>query len=272
MPSPVDQAKCCTPEIVNVPGLEGDPGVDGENGLNAFTLTTNDFLVPAIGDPVTVQVEDSSWMVIGQVVVVDGPAHFTVTSKPSSTSAELTFLGQVGDITAGDTVSAGATVSPSGVAGQMALTSITVLATGTAATIGTTAGGALLNFGTIKPTFTVPTAAGEKWLVLARVRYSRAAWESASRTLTTRLRRTNNTAQDIGNGTGTDSVTACVIPTAASAITDTMAIISLPPIIYTASGVDDVIELWASLSAVASVGGAIVANEANITAVKISDS
>ena len=226
-------------------------------------------MIPAIGDPVTVQVEDSSWMVLGQVVVIDGPAHFTVTSKPSATSAELTFLGNVGDITPGDTVSAGATVSPSGVAGEMALTSITKLATGTAATIGTTAGGALLNFGTIKPTVIVPTAIGEKWLILARVRYSRAAWQSVARTLTTRLRRTNNTPADIGNGAATDSKTEYAIAVAAAAITDTMAIICLPPIVYTASGTNDVIEIWASLDNPASTGGAIVANEANITAVKI---
>jgi len=106
-----------------VPGLEGAPGLDGTDGINAFTHTTADFVLPNGGDTVLVTVDSSAWMVIGQVLIVgvgadgngNGPAHFRVSSLPSSTSASLEFLNIAGDLLPADTVTSGSTVSPSAV-------------------------------------------------------------------------------------------------------------------------------------------------------------
>lgn len=117
---------CCNPcgtiQPTQVPGLEGPPGLDGTSGINAFSTTTANFVVPAISGNVVVTLDSSVWMVIGQVVIAGagyanpaagGPAHFTVTSIPTATTVELQFLGSVGDVLSGETILAGATVSPS---------------------------------------------------------------------------------------------------------------------------------------------------------------
>lgn len=114
---------CCTPccpttETVNVPGLEGPDGTDGTNGTgggNAYTFTTADFVVPAIGSNVTVSVASSDWMVVGQKVITEGPATFEVISKPTSQSAVLEFKGYTDDVAPTTTVPSGSSVGPSGV-------------------------------------------------------------------------------------------------------------------------------------------------------------
>ena len=125
---------CGTTITVNTPGSDGPAGIDGvdgtngadgANGLNAWTKVTDDpgVVIPAIGATATFNVEDSTWMVVGQVVIIgvavdgegSGPAHFQVTAIPSTTSVTLEYLGITGDIGAGDTILLGSTVSPSAV-------------------------------------------------------------------------------------------------------------------------------------------------------------
>lgn len=107
--------ECCsapTTQTVNVPGIEGEAGNDG---ANAFTVATASFNVPAAaGSNVTVDVENSEWMVVGQVLVFAGPATFRVVSKPSTTSVILTWLDYPNDIAGGTLINSGAAVSPSG--------------------------------------------------------------------------------------------------------------------------------------------------------------
>lgn len=134
-------SNCCTSvcqdtEVVNVPGVQGEAGADGADGtdgVNAFTVTTADFNVPAVGANVSVSVADSSWMTVDQTVVSEGPAHFQVVSKSSSTQVTLEFLGYSPDVSPGAVVSSGAQISPSGP--QPVVTGITALtdnSTGTA--------------------------------------------------------------------------------------------------------------------------------------------
>lgn len=112
---------CCAPcpevQTVNVPGVEGPAGTDGADGVdgvNAYTLTTADFVVPAAAANVNVQVGNSSWMVVGQKVVVTGPAHFTVMAKPSINSATLRFEDYEGDVATGTNIPTASAVGPSG--------------------------------------------------------------------------------------------------------------------------------------------------------------
>lgn len=121
-------APCPTVETVNVPGLEGADGAagsSGSNGVGAFTVVTGAFNVPPdLVTPVTIGVANSSWMVIGQILIIGqgagvalanpGPATFIVNAIPSAASVQLLWLNYPGDVAAGTAISANAIVSPSG--------------------------------------------------------------------------------------------------------------------------------------------------------------
>lgn len=132
---------CCTPccpdtELVQTPGLEGPPGTDGEagsDGVNAFTITTSNFQVPAISASVSVAVANSSWMTVGQNVFVLGAGYFSVTSKANSLQATLTYLDYSGNTNTGNIIASGAQISPAGTQPDFsAITALTDNSTGTA--------------------------------------------------------------------------------------------------------------------------------------------
>lgn len=117
--------------IVDIPGAKGATGAAGTNGadgINAFTLTTAGFVMPAEGAAVVVAVGETSWMGIGQVVFVGVPGGgargtFRVAAKGSGTSVTLTNLADTAlseylDNSPPGTVFAGASVvAPSGLQG-----------------------------------------------------------------------------------------------------------------------------------------------------------
>jgi len=148
---------CCQPcpsvQISEVPGPQGDDGTDGSNGTNAFSFVGGvGFTIPAIGATVGVTLDTSKWMVIGQIVVVDGPANFQVTAVPTDTSATLKFMGYFGDLPAGTAMAVGLKVSPAGVSGAIVgdvAISSPADPTGTADATGKMMGLA----GTVTPTF-----------------------------------------------------------------------------------------------------------------------
>lgn len=287
-----DCCACPTPEVVLVPGSPADPCVpcaDGDPGINAFTLTTAGFTIPVFGNNVTIAVGVSSWAGVNQPIFISDPAgvkfaSFEVVSIPSSTSLEITPYGYAGDSVNPATLDTGSTVSPSGTqpAGPIAIAgggtgsttattaraalgvggaNLSVYASGTAYQLTNTS--ALLDFGTTDPTLTI-TSAGV-WLILARARidYTGATF-AAVRTGTLKLRRTNNTAADLANSSGsflTDIITT---------LTYTLAVIDLQPIIYTTTNSNDVIELWGDISVVPTAGS-IDASEASIVAIKLYD-
>ncbi len=114
MPAIQSCTPCCsTTQITEIPGPEGQGGGDGQDGQNAYTLTTAPFVVPAVGDDVTVSVLSSLWMAIGQMLVVVG-TFFRVVSKPTATSVTLENLGYTGGDPPGATINAGSTLSPAG--------------------------------------------------------------------------------------------------------------------------------------------------------------
>lgn len=112
--------QCGTTTTVNVPGSEGEGGTNGTDGVNAYTHTTADFTLPGDGLDVTVDVDSSVFMVIGQIFIIgvgydgvgDGPQHVEVAAIPSSTSVTFTQRDVAGDLGTGD-ISSGSTVSPS---------------------------------------------------------------------------------------------------------------------------------------------------------------
>lgn len=125
----------CTPEVTLVPGSPGVPGADGTNGINAFSFVTASFVVPAINSNVTVSVGTSAWMTVGQNIFIETAGNFEVVSFPTAQSVVLKYLDYTGNTNAGNTITAGAQVSPSGVQAPLSAalpTALTDSTTGTA--------------------------------------------------------------------------------------------------------------------------------------------
>ncbi len=111
------QCGCAVVEAVNVPGLKGDPGNDGADGQNAYTITTADFILPAANANVMVSVASSLWMAVGQnLVISDGTnvGNFLIISFPTANSVIVEWLNYPGDSVTTTTILSGATVSPGG--------------------------------------------------------------------------------------------------------------------------------------------------------------
>lgn len=130
--SPQDCCRPCeSPVVVNTPGTpgtNGTPGANGATGANCFTLTTAQFLMPAEGGNVVVDVAQSVWAVVGQIVAVGiaGGAsfgYFAVVSVPSITQITLQNLKNTAageyltNSAVGTAFVAGNSVSPGGLQG-----------------------------------------------------------------------------------------------------------------------------------------------------------
>jgi len=136
--------------------------------------------------------------------------------------------------------------------------SLAAYASGTAYAL--TATPAALVFGTTSPNLTLDKAG--TYLLSGRINLQYAgATFAANQTVTLKLRRTNNTAADLTNGTTT--VTTRIITT----ITDELGSISLPPVLYAATA-GDVISIFASVAATPSAG-ALNATDASIVATRL---
>ncbi|MGV1047661.1 MAG: hypothetical protein ACOYD4_03930 [Solirubrobacterales bacterium] len=273
-----------------MPGIEGDAGPAGTNGINgtnSSTTLTADLTIPAINAPVAVTVVSNAWMVVGQVVVSgDGVdfGTFRVVSKTGTTGATLTFLGAPGDSAPAAVIANGSIVTPGGApqstplaiasggtgsatvqAATLALglkkTPLSVAAAGTAYSLTNTA--ALLNFGTTDPSLTINAPGTYLLLASVRIDYTAATF-AAVRTLTLKIRRTNNTAADITGATR--SAKTDIITT----LTYTLGDIQIPPAVYVTTNSDDVLEIWGSIDVVPSAGS-IDAVDATLVAVRLFD-
>lgn len=252
---------CTTPQSVNVPGVQGNAGADGTDGNNAYTTLTLASAVPAaVGDQITVTVANSGWMVVGQIVVIDGPASFEVVQVLTATTAILEWKQYPGDVAALTALALGATVAPAGVLNT--LSTLSVYASGTVATLPDTTA-AVLNFGTTDPTLTI-TAAGT-YLLLSRAVLNYAAWKSTAQNVNLRLYRNNNTPAALTNAT----TVFAMINSAAAAITYSLGSQVLPAIIYTTANNNDQIELQGWTDAAPSVSGTIESSAAEIVAIRI---
>lgn len=137
---------------------------------------------------------------------------------------------------------------------------LSVYAAGTAYQLTNTA--ALLTFGTTSPSLTI-TSPGT-YLILGRVRvdYNGATF-AASRTLTLKFRRTNNTAADLTNGS--TAFLTDIVTTKVATMTDD----ELPHVIYTTQNSNDIIQIFGDVDTVPSAGS-LDASEAEIIAIKLS--
>lgn len=137
--------------------------------------------------------------------------------------------------------------------------SLSVYASGTAYQL--TNSSAALNFSGTDPIITINKAG--TYLIRASVKldYTGATF-AASRTVTLKLRRTNNTAADVSNSTitlGTEIVTTQ---------TSVFEVLSLPDVIYTTSNITDTLTIFGDVS-VAPSAGSLDASAASIVAIRI---
>ncbi len=120
MSAPENANPCCsTAKTTQYPGVAGDKGDAGTNGINAFTLLSSALVLPTSPtDALTASVADSTWMAVGEVIFFsDGTnfAHVRVTSKPSAASVSGVFLRYPGNAADGVSIGIGAIVTPSGI-------------------------------------------------------------------------------------------------------------------------------------------------------------
>lgn len=127
LPVPYDCVRCpteCSP--TQVPGVQGEPGANGTNGtdgINAFTIVTSDFVMPAIGGTVVVEVESTAWMVgeqgavYGQALAIEFAGTLLITAIVDPTHVTIINLGYTGNAAPGSAIPAGARVGASGVEG-----------------------------------------------------------------------------------------------------------------------------------------------------------
>lgn len=137
---------------------------------------------------------------------------------------------------------------------------ITSYAVGTAYQLTNTA--AQLNFGTTDPGITIARPGTYLILARARIDYTGATF-AAVRTVTIKLRRTNNTAADLTNGS------SVLLTEIITTLTYTAGHVVIPPVIYTTTRNDDIIQIFGSIDVVPSAGS-IDATEAEIVAIPLS--
>ena len=137
--------------------------------------------------------------------------------------------------------------------------SLTVYAVGTAYSLTNTA--ALLDFGTTDPSLTLTQPGTYLILGRAELDYNGATF-AASRTVTLKLRRTNNTAADVANSS---LVSKTEITTT---VTATFGDFMLPPVIYTTPRGNDIIQIFGDVETVPSAGS-LDASSADIVAIRL---
>lgn len=105
---------------------------------------------------------------------------------------------------------------------------------------------AAVTFGTTSPAITLAEAG--TYLLFGHVQLAAAGATIAAETATLKLRRTNNTAADL------PSSSVLVDPPVMTTLTHTLGIYALPPVVYTTTNTDDIVTLFANVSAALSAG------------------
>ena len=106
-------------------GFLGIDGTDGTNGINAFTTLTASFVQPnqepTAGSSVTISVQTSSWIAVGQIIYISQAGYYRVTAINSATSIVVTLV-VIDLISPGVTVSSARKISSS----SAAITPVTI--------------------------------------------------------------------------------------------------------------------------------------------------
>lgn len=196
---------------------------------------------------------------------INGPLSGAATITGVTAGTGLSGGGTTGAVSLTNTgvvsISSGSGISATASNGSITLSTLVstyaVSAAGTAYSM--TASSATLDFGTTDPTLTLTQAGTYIIIARANIEYTAATF-AANRTLTLKIRRTNNTAADV--------VTTSMSTRVTTTVTDILGIIDLPAVIYTTTNTNDALALTGFLSVVPTAG-TLDATEASIVAVRI---
>lgn len=148
--------------IVTTPGPSGgagSAGADGTDGVNAFSLLTAGFTMPAVNANVSATVEDNTWAALNQILFVENAGYMQLVGKTLTTGMTLKNLGYTANAAPGAAVANGGRVSPGGY-------------TGTDGTNGTNGTNGVNSYTVTTADFTMPAISGS----VAGVLLANGAW------------------------------------------------------------------------------------------------
>jgi hypothetical protein len=217
-------------------------------------------------------------MVVGQIIVIgqgaavgNGPATFQVIMISNATNFTGKFLAYPGDILSG-TIGTGSSVGPSAILAGNTNLSVAGIPPNAAfsfliTAFGTQAAPLLLNIGTNPPTLTLSSPG--TYLLFARARFDYNAFLiNSARTITMKLKRTNNTPVDLTFPNGVLAQVNFKTP-ASGTLTQTFGELTIPPLPYVAgAGLTDIIQLVGYVD-LAWTSGTMDVTEASLVAVRI---
>lgn len=97
-------------------GFSGYSGYSG-NSSAAFSITSSSFVMPSSGNNVTINVDDSTWISVGQVVYIETAGYFEVLDTPTTTSVQIENLGYSGNAAGATVIATSQQLSPGGLQG-----------------------------------------------------------------------------------------------------------------------------------------------------------
>ena len=201
----------------------------------------------------------------GTATVADFTAGGRALVNSAGTADTFPYFSASNTVTLGSVTAAGrAILDDANAAAQRTTLGVTsanqlsVFAVGTAYSMTDTP--AALDFGTTDPSVTITGAGTYLLIARAQTRFNSATF-AASRTITLKLRRTNNTAADLTNGAVTQ-ITGVVTTLTAGGMDLTWAAL------YTTANTDDAVTIFGDVSVVPTAGSMDVA-EASIIAIRL---
>lgn len=236
----------------------GDGDRDGDTMKKLIAALLFAFSITANAEDIRYKTRFTDGTTSGYPGTVTLPAGTLTDNGSGTVTFNPAVASGVGDVTG---VTAGTGLTGGGTSGAVTLTSVistfSVTATGTAYTMTTSS--ATLDFGTTDPTLTLTQAGTYIIIPQVQLRYAAATF-AAVRTVTLKLRRTNNTAADV---TSTSAETQII-----TTLTFTMGKYTLPIQIYTTANTDDALAITGFIDT-GPTAGALTATEASIVAVRL---
>lgn len=261
----------------NLTGATGSTGATGPQGIQGIQGNTGAQGIQGITGPTGAQGLKGDTGVAGPqgIAGVTGAQGIQGNTGPTGATGAQGITGNTGvqgiqGVTGptgsvgatgsqGITGSTGATGATGGFAGA---TTFSAYSSGTVYTL--TSSMSKVDFGTTDPTITITTPGTYALFVNIKIAYN-GFLSATNRTVTLKLRRTNNTAGDLANTT-TTFVTQII---SVANLTGTAGDCDIPASIYTTSNSNDAIELQGNISSILGLTGSMDVQEASIVAVRI---
>jgi hypothetical protein len=218
----------------------------GLQGTNAYTTTTATFVTPAVGYAATITCANVAWMVVGEIVFVQGGGYFQVSSINTTNNTALLSNPGFANTTAGATIPTGFGVGPSGTQGSLPLPAAQLFYSNS---LNVVLSNTLVNIGS---TLVTLPAAGT-WLLMAQMQgtYKDGSGGSTTPTVIAQLQSQPSGAGPFGVVANTP-VTA-VLPHGETSTLDAGFGVVVPFAIYSTATVGDVIGLFVEYGNAASV-------------------